>query len=134
MTPQINHKPFNLEAAKAGKPVITRSGQPARIICFDRKTTTPYKILALIEEEGGETETYLTFTLDGKFQDNPSAVNSSDLFMAPEEVTRYIHIFQNRQTGDLVASPILTIEELKIGDYDTCGLDYITTQKLTFNV
>ena len=29
-------KTFNLEEAKKGNPVITRSGQSARIVCFDR--------------------------------------------------------------------------------------------------
>lgn len=42
-----NLKPFSLEAAKAGKPVCTRDGHKARIICFDRKDNTP--IVALIE-------------------------------------------------------------------------------------
>ena len=27
---------FNIEAAKAGAKVVTRSGKPARIVCFDR--------------------------------------------------------------------------------------------------
>ena len=33
----LNLKPFNLEAAKQGKPVCTRDGRKARIICFDAK-------------------------------------------------------------------------------------------------
>ena len=46
-----NLKPFSLEAAKAGKPVCTRDGRKARIICFDRKDNTP--IVALIERVDG---------------------------------------------------------------------------------
>lgn len=30
-------KPFNLEEAKAGKPICTRDGLLARIICFNRQ-------------------------------------------------------------------------------------------------
>lgn len=30
-------KPFNLEEAKAGKQVVTKSGRPVRIICWDVK-------------------------------------------------------------------------------------------------
>lgn len=45
-------KPFDLEAAKAGKPVCTRDGRKARIICFDRNWE--YPIVALIECENGE--------------------------------------------------------------------------------
>ena len=40
-------KPFDLNSAKAGKPICTRDGRKARIICFDRKDNTP--IVALIE-------------------------------------------------------------------------------------
>lgn len=44
-------KEFDLEAAKAGKKVMTREGKEARIICFDRKDpVTP--IVALISEKG----------------------------------------------------------------------------------
>ena len=34
---KLNLKEFDLEAAKAGKPVCTRDGRKARIICFDAK-------------------------------------------------------------------------------------------------
>lgn len=33
---KLNLKEFDIEAAKAGKPVCTRDGRKARIICFDR--------------------------------------------------------------------------------------------------
>lgn len=42
-------KPFNLELAKQGHPVITRKGKKARIICFDRNGDAP--IVALVETE-----------------------------------------------------------------------------------
>ena len=41
-------KPFDLEQAKAGKPVCTRDGRKARIICFDTKTLGDYPIIALV--------------------------------------------------------------------------------------
>lgn len=40
-------EPFSFEAAKAGKPVCTRDGRKARIICFDAKDDKP--IIALVE-------------------------------------------------------------------------------------
>lgn len=50
---KLNLKPFDLEAARSGKPVCTRDGRKARIICFDRNDL--YPIVALIEcEEGKE--------------------------------------------------------------------------------
>lgn len=42
-------KEFDLEAAKAGKPVCTRDGRKARIICFNAKTLCDYPIIALVE-------------------------------------------------------------------------------------
>lgn len=40
-------KPFDLEQAKAGKPVCTRDGRKARIICFDLKNGN-HPIVAVI--------------------------------------------------------------------------------------
>ena len=45
-------KPFDLQKAKAGKPVCTRDGRKARIICFDAKGTFP--IIALVDENAEE--------------------------------------------------------------------------------
>ena len=45
-------KEFNLEAAKSGKPVCTRDGRKARIICFDAKGDKP--IIALVEAKGNK--------------------------------------------------------------------------------
>ena len=55
-------KPFDLEKAKAGEPIITRNGLPARIICFDRKASV-YPIVALV---GGDVnEVVESFTIEG---------------------------------------------------------------------
>lgn len=35
------YKPFNLEEAKAGRPVCTRNGQEVRIICFNKDRFAP---------------------------------------------------------------------------------------------
>ena len=45
-------KPFDFEAAKAGKPVCTRDGRRARIVCFDAKGDQP--IIALVEAKGNK--------------------------------------------------------------------------------
>lgn len=51
---KLNLKPFDLEAAKAGKPVCTRDGRKARIICFDRVNSK--SILALVDSTDGKGE------------------------------------------------------------------------------
>lgn len=75
-------KPFNLEEAKAGKPVCTRDGRNARIICFDVKHEY-YPIIALIESEGKEFSA--SFGKDGRFDDVYYKDSCLDLFMAPEK-------------------------------------------------
>lgn len=47
-------KPFDLKKAKKGKPVCTRDGRKARIICFDRDWDA--RIVALVSNPIGEWE------------------------------------------------------------------------------
>lgn len=72
-------KPFNLEQAKAGKPVCTRNGQEVRIICFDAKLKN-YPIVALVKEKGSTQEYLHTYTNEGRiYYKNPT--HSLDLVM-----------------------------------------------------
>ena len=69
-------KEFDLEQAKAGKPVCTRHGNKARIICFDKRDSK-HPIVALIDNKfsGESTRCY---SIDGK----DSISDQYDLFMA----------------------------------------------------
>jgi len=60
-------KPFNLEEAKAGKPVCTRSGRKARIICFDARNDQP--IVALIEDADNRFEIAYNYDIHGKWDE-----------------------------------------------------------------
>ena len=73
-------KPFDLEAAKAGAPVMTRDGRPARILAFDLKADE-YPIAAAIESYDGESEGIRTYTEYGKY-DNTVDEHDNDLVMA----------------------------------------------------
>ena len=85
-----NLKPFDLEAAKAGKPVCTRDGRKARIICFDRKDNTP--IVALIERVDG-IEILQCFYNDGKcFHD---VTSDNDLMMLTEKKEGWVNVYSN---------------------------------------
>ena len=44
-------KPFNLEEAKAGKPVCTRDGRNVRIVCFDARGELPVVALVNLDDE-----------------------------------------------------------------------------------
>lgn len=72
-------KPFDLDAAKAGKPVCTRDGRKARIICFDVKSDN-YPILALIEDEDSILGTPVIYTNKGRFY-NDGTIHNLDLVM-----------------------------------------------------
>lgn len=62
-------KPFNLEEAKAGVKVVTGTGFPVRIICYDMKGDLPIVGLVTIPtDEGGEEEMCVGFDIKGNNQ------------------------------------------------------------------
>lgn len=81
-------KPFNLEAARSGKPVCTRDGRKARIIYFDAKGA--YPIVALIETGNGEK--VVQYMIDGHCTDIISQC-CDDLMMLPEKKEGWINIY-----------------------------------------
>lgn len=85
---KLNFRPFDLEAAKAGKPVCTGDGQKARIICFDRKGL--YPIVALIEY-GDKDERIGAFSNEGRT--DIYEMRDVDLVMLPEKHEGWINIF-----------------------------------------
>lgn len=83
-------KPFNLEAAKQGKPVCTRDGRKARIICFDLKNEE-YPIVAAIGNDSSET--LLCYTINGEIVKG-NYKSDKDLMMLPEKRKGWINIHQ----------------------------------------
>ena len=101
-----NLKPFDLEAAKSGKPVCTRNGQEVRIICFDAKLEN-YSIVALVKEKGSTQEYLHTYTNEGRiYYKNPT--HSLDLVMPLKKKTGWVNIFVN---GEYTVSNIYTTEQ-----------------------
>ena len=88
---KLNLKPFDLEAAKAGKTVCTRDGRKARIICFDRKSETP--ITVLVTEINGIEAVY-SYPNNGIW-DSPENTNGCDLMMLPEKKEGWAVIRRN---------------------------------------
>ena len=83
-------KPFSLEEAKAGKPVCTRDGRKARIICFDTINKGDSPIIALIEDNGYEAVFY--YNEDGK----ANIGNNFDLMMLREKKEGWINVYKER--------------------------------------
>lgn len=72
-------KEFNLELAKAGRPVQTRDGRAVRILCYDLISTSGCTIGALINN--GTYEGWTTYSEDGKAFPEDGNTNS-DLVMS----------------------------------------------------
>lgn len=112
-------KPFNLEAAREGKPVCTRDGRPARIICFDRKSSFP--IVANIEDHGIE----ITQAYDNKGKFSHQEETNSDLMMATEKKQGWINIYRQSINGKVTTQTGIVystkedaiISKSKLGDY-----------------
>lgn len=80
-----NLKPFDLEAAKAGKPVCTRDGRKARIIsCSLRNKNFP--IAAIVEDE---EENVYQFEANGVCDGHDENL---DLMMLPEKRSGWINV------------------------------------------
>ena len=84
---KLNLKPLDLEAAKAGKPVCTRDGRKARIICFDLKGDM-CPIVAAVEENNME----VLYHYDTKGL-NCYKKSELDLMMLPEKKEGWVNIY-----------------------------------------
>lgn len=106
---KLNLKEFDLEAAKAGKPVCTRDGRKARIICFDRKLLfkgISYPIIALVEDTAKEETTY-GYNEKGKVLIEDDATYKDDLMMLPQKKEGWIIIHKeaiyDKETAEKIA-------------------------------
>lgn len=120
-----NLKPFDLEAAKAGKPVCTRDGRKARIICFDAKCNNP--IVALIYD--CNKETVLQYLENGRFF--VDQIDKYDLMMLPQKKEGWVNVYKSYNVGKKIpcmASIYPTKEEAKKSS--VVGFDYVDTVKI----
>lgn len=106
---KLNLKKFDLEAAKAGKPVCTRDGRKARIICFDRKLLfkgVSYPIIALVEDTAKE-ETVYGYNEKGKVIIEDDATYKDDLMMLPQKKEGWVIIHKeaiyDKETAEKIA-------------------------------
>lgn len=88
-------KPFNLEAAKAGKPVCTRDGRKARIISFDRHGEDCPIIALVVDSKNAECEEVIDYTLDGICNENIINHNKYDLMMLPQKKEGWVNIYKS---------------------------------------
>lgn len=98
---KLNLKEFNLEAAKAGKPVCTRDGRKARIICFDLNNKN-FPIVAIINCDSEEN--VYQYDIDGICDEHDNNLN---LMMFPEKKEGWIIIHKeaiyDKETAEKIA-------------------------------
>ncbi len=75
------------------RPIVTRDGRAARVICTDRKDEQ-YPIMALIEIRGGLKEFGYFYTANGVFLEGTK--NARDLFFAPEKKIGWINLYKDK--------------------------------------
>ena len=90
---KLSLKPFDIQKAREGKPVCTRDGRKARILCFDRKGYNMFPIVALIMNGDRESDIY-TYRPNGTW-DNSGNESDKDLMMLPEKEEGWVNIYKS---------------------------------------
>ena len=84
-------KPFNLEEAKAGKPVQTRDGRDVEILRFDLRDD--YPIAAIIKHEDEDELISLT-NMGTEYYSGIGLNKGNDLFMKSEKKEGWVIMFK----------------------------------------
>ena len=89
-----NLKPFNLEAARSGKPVCTRDGRNVRIIAFDAKRKDKKNIIALVpSKDYPGFEDLIAYHNNGNYYGEHE--NDGDLMMLPEKKEGWVNVYKD---------------------------------------
>ena len=119
---KMNLKPFDIEAARSGKPICTREGRKARIICFDTINKGNYPIIALVEDRGFESAWY--YDKDGK----SNIEECFDLMMLPEKRSGWVNVYYDNDASSHRGCRF--IYDTKEQAVKEAGSAYITTVKI----
>lgn len=107
-------KQFSLNEylANPSRKVVTRAGDPVRIICTNAKGNHP--VVALVKYPKGHEEAF-QFNSDGSRYNNKSAF---DLFFAPEKKEGWVSLYRNVRGNLVFGLPYCTKEEALDELYD----------------
>lgn len=123
---KLNLKKFDLEAAKAGKPVCTRDGRKARILCYDLKGAK-YPIVAAIETQDNIAESISAYDKNGRFVHDKE--NNNDLMMLLEKREGWINIYINSGSVETGIN-IYETEEIAKSNASSSSINYLDTIKI----
>lgn len=97
-------KPFNLEEALAGKPVVTRDGKPAKIVGHNPEAESHYALVGWVEKR------VKSWSIEGKYVDNIQ--HNTDLFMAPETKDVWVVLFSSKNEVYIRSSVVYQDKDL----------------------
>ena len=116
-----NLKPFDLKAAKSGKPVCTRDGRKARIICFDVKAKKP--IAALItNDDTEEAHFYYDNGRSDQYQEY-----RYDLMMLPEKKEGWVNVYRDEESKRVYCGEFIFSEREKAEKHYECNDTKVAT-------
>lgn len=122
-------KNFVLSEAKAGKPVVTADGKPARIVCFDAKG--PFPLVVLVSDE--HQEFLYTYTEEGRYYLVGGSIN--DLMMkddvcdeSPAKQERWIDNKERKISGYYVSTYSSIVNEIGV-TYDNTNRNIFATKR-----
>ena len=104
---KLNLKPFDIQKAREGKPVYTRDGRKARVLCYDFKQNEEYPILVAVENKDGK-ECALLYSNSGISEMYKSSNN--ELAMLPEKKEGWIikpkdyQVYQSKEDAEEVCN------------------------------
>lgn len=124
---KLNLKSFNLEAAKSGKPVCTRDGRKARVLCYDFKQNEEYPILVAVENKDGK-ECALLYSNDGISEMYKSSNN--ELMMFPEKKEGWMNVYNSLGVITFSHNPFDTKEEALASEMEFPNKNYVDTVKV----
>ena len=117
-----NLKPFDIQKAREGKPVCTRDGRKARIICYDRQSDHGFPLVVLVENTGAEKdEDVRCYRLNGT-----TTEPSYNLMMLPEKKEGWVNVY--KVTNGYESRSIFTTKEDAIKK--VTGAGYVNTVKI----
>ncbi len=113
-------KPFNLQKALAGEPVITREGKQVTEIHHFKTRNDKFNVIAIIDGY------YRTFDESGNYS---LTDNSNDLFMKSQIVEYWVNVYKREEKLRVGASHLS--QEDAIDNISHAFGTYIKTIKLT---
>lgn len=119
---QLPGKPFDLQKAIAGEPLITRDGRKARYGTHSENCTDGERSLIMwVESEAIIGKEHMNaYRLDGKYFSGESCL---DLFMAPKTVKKWVSIGINNKGIMQMDENLFDSEEEALGSYFFQGMN-----------